>query len=72
MNDQIESVDIFIAYVAVEDLVAVVVTEVLNKTLLGVQSLFAECADVLVAQLSTAGMSVGGVAARCWRWKLWF
>lgn len=65
VDDQFEPVDIFIAHVAMEDLVAVVVAQVLNETLLGVQSLFAESADVLVAQSSTAGVSVGFAD---WRW----
>lgn len=67
VDDQFEPVDVFVAHVTVEDLVAVVVAKVLDEALLGVQSLLAEGADVLVAQSSAAGMVVSGVAGG-WRW----
>lgn len=70
MDDQFEPVDIFVAHVTVEDLIAVIVAEVLDETLFGVKSLLAEGADMFVSQPSTAaGVSVGGVTGG--RWELW-
>lgn len=66
VDDQFESVDIFVAHVAVEDLIVVVVAQVLDEALLGVQSLLAECADMLVAQPSAAGMDIGVAAGGRW------
>lgn len=60
VDNQIESVDVLVAHVAVEYLVAVCVAQVLDETLLGVQSLFTEGARVLVTESATALVDVSG------------